>query len=89
MRLVVAILDALQDASHTNLNKLVEIARGNRKKFDPFEQRIALILSLFENSLVEAQPGVVAADEQILDNFRLGSGFAARLVDVFFRRGCI
>ena len=63
LRLNVAILNPLQNSRHPDLDKLVQVARRDRQKFHPLQQRIALITSLLEDTVVEPQPALVAAEE--------------------------
>ena len=72
MGLADAVLDALQDAGDADLDELVEIAGGDGEELDALEQGIALVLSLFEDAAVEAEPGVVAIEEELLG--RCGRG---------------
>ena len=48
------------DAHHV---ELVEIARRDRQKAQPFQQRMARVLGLGQNALVERQPGQLAVDK--------------------------
>src|SRR6185369_10234296 len=59
-------------------HKLVEIAAEDREKLHPFEQRVRLVLGLFEHARVELQPTQLTVDEMLrpnrLDGFNLGDG---------------
>ena len=45
------------DGTHPDHKKLVQVAGENGGEFQPFKQRNAFILGLFQHPLVEAQPG--------------------------------
>ena len=72
LRLVVAVLDALQDAGDADFDELIQVAGRNGEELDPLQQRIGGVLRLFQHPLVELQPGLVAAEEEVLH--RLGRG---------------
>ena len=63
-RLAVAVLDLLQHAGDANLDELVQVAGGDREKLHALEQRIGRVAGLFENALVELQPGEMAVEEK-------------------------
>ena len=50
-------------ARHPDHEKLVQVRAEDRQKLDALEQRIAGVLGLFENTLVEIQPTQFAVDE--------------------------
>ena len=59
-----AILNALQDASDSDLDELIQVAGRDGEKLDALQQRIRGILGFFEDALVEVEPGLVAGEEQ-------------------------
>ncbi len=73
--LVEAVLDALQQAGHADLHELVQIVGRNGKKLHPLQQRIGGVLGLFQNTLVEEHPALVAVEEALL---RRGRGSLLR-----------
>ena len=83
---VVAVFDALHQARHADLDILVEVAGGDGQELDPLEQGIGGVLRLLKNAAVEAQPGLVAAEEQLLSLWlacwHSGSDGIVRLEDV-------
>src|SRR5580698_9917274 len=62
----VAILNALHDAGHTDLDKLIQVAGGNCQELDPFENWIVGVLGFFEDATIKAQPRFIAADKETL-----------------------
>ena len=52
-------LHQLQDARHAHLDELIQIARGDRQKFHPLEQRILFVARFFQHSMVELHPRMV------------------------------
>ena len=76
----------LDQASHANLKKLVEIGTDKGEVLEPFEQRITHILRLFENPPVERQPaqftievsGLALLDSLLLRHETLDNGGNAR-----------
>ena len=65
-RFGIPVFNALHDAGHANLDKLIQIAGGNGQELDPFQQGIARILGFFEDTAIKAQPRFVAADKETL-----------------------
>ena len=61
-RLAIPMLHQLQHAGHAHLDELIQIARGDRQKFHPLQQRILLVTRLFQHSLVELHPRVVPVE---------------------------
>src|SRR5579859_6707002 len=66
--LVVAVLNALHYAGDADLDELVEVGRGDSQELDPLQQRISGILGLLQHPAVEAQPGLVAAEKELLSH---------------------
>ena len=64
--LVVAVFNALHDAGDADFDKFVEIRGGDGEEFHPLEQGIARIFGFLQNTAVEAQPGLIAAEEKLL-----------------------
>ena len=64
--LVVAVLNALHDAGDADFYELVEVGGGDREKLDPLEQGIAEIFGLLQDPPVESQPGLIAAEKELL-----------------------
>src|SRR5439155_21226161 len=48
---------------NTDLEKLVEVRAEDRKKLDPLDQRLPLILRFFQDSPVELEPSQLAVDK--------------------------
>ena len=63
--LVVAVFNALHHAGHADLDKFVEIGGGDGQELHPLEQGIARILGFLQNAAIEAQPGLIAAEERV------------------------
>ena len=63
--LVVAVLNLLHHGSHTHFKELVQIAGRDGEELQSLEQRIAFVLSLFEHTPVEREPGGVAVQEVV------------------------
>ena len=61
--LAIAVLHLLQDAGHAHLHELVQVARRDREKLHPLEQRISLIARLFQHSFVELHPRMVPVED--------------------------
>jgi hypothetical protein len=53
----VAVLDLLEQAGDADLDEFVKIAGGDGEKFNALKDRVVGVASLFEDSLVELQPG--------------------------------
>jgi len=66
-RLIEAVLNALEQAGDADLDEFVQVAGGDSEKFDAFEEGVGGVLGFFEDALVEAHPGLVAAEEEVLD----------------------
>jgi hypothetical protein len=56
----IPVFHLLEQPRYPHFNKFIEIAGRDREEFDSFEQRIAFVLCLFQNTPVESQPGFVA-----------------------------
>ena len=56
-------LDLALKAGHAHHVELVQVRRGDRQETQTFEQRMIAILRLFEDTLVEREPGEFAVDE--------------------------
>ena len=67
---IVTILDPLQKPCNSNFDKLIQIARCNCKKLHSLQQRICLVLCLFEHPLVKPHPRFIPAEKQILNRRR-------------------
>ena len=52
----VAIFNLLDQSGYAYFEKFVEIARGDRKKFQAFEQWILFVLRFFEDAPVKGKP---------------------------------
>ena len=53
---VMAVFNLLQQASHANLEKFIEVAGGNGQKFHPLQKRIAGVFRFFQYAPIEFQP---------------------------------
>jgi hypothetical protein len=53
-------LDFLQEAGHPNFHEFVQIVSGDSQEFHPLQQRIAPVLRLLQNAVVERHPLQVA-----------------------------
>ncbi len=51
-----AVFNPLEQAGYTDFKKLVEVTGSNGQELYPLQQRIGLIIGLFEHTLVEGQP---------------------------------
>ena len=58
-----ALFGLLQKAGNSNFHELVEIAGGDRKKLNAFEQGIRSVERLVEHSPVELQPGKMPVEK--------------------------
>ena len=65
-RLRVAVFNALQDAGYADFYEFIEIAGRDGQKLHALEQRVRLVLRLFEHPAIETQPRLIAANEKIL-----------------------
>ncbi len=70
LRLVVPILNPLQHTRNPDLHELIQIACRNRQKLHPLQQRVRRVLGLFQNPLIESQPGLIPAKKQVFNSFR-------------------
>ncbi len=61
--LVVAVFNLLHHGGHAHFEELIQIAGRDGKKLQPLQQRIALVLGLFEHTAVEREPGGVAIEK--------------------------
>ena len=62
----VAVFDTLQHAGYADLDKFVQIAGGDGQKLNALEEGIGFVLSFFEHTAVEIEPGFVSAEEEAL-----------------------
>src|SRR5439155_8295901 len=53
----------LFNSGNTDLEKLVEVRAEDRKKLDPLDQRLPLILRFFQDPPVELEPAQLAVDK--------------------------
>ena len=60
---VVAVFDLLHHGGHAHFEEFVEIARRDGEEFQALEQRISLVLGLFEDTAIEREPGSVAVEK--------------------------
>ena len=58
----VSVFNLLHQSGHAHFEKFVQIAGRDGKKFQTLQQRIFLILRLFEDTAVEGQPGGFPVD---------------------------
>jgi hypothetical protein len=59
-----AVFELLQQAADSNFKKFIQIAGGDREKFDALEQRIADICGLFKHAPIKFQPGRFAIQKR-------------------------
>src|SRR5438270_5171071 len=58
----VAVLDLLDQSGHSHFEKFVKVAGGNGEELQTFQQRVGGVIRLFENTLVEGEPGGLAIE---------------------------
>ncbi len=63
--LVVAVLDLLHHGGHTHFKEFVQVAGRDREELQSLQQRIALVLRLFEHTAIEREPGSIAVQEVV------------------------
>ena len=70
--------DLLLEARHADLEELVEVAGEDGQEAGPLQQRVALVLRLVEDALVELQPRQLAVDVRQRGGHALPCGAASR-----------
>jgi len=53
---IASIVDKLFESGDANFKELVKVRTDDGEEFQPFEQRLGRVLSLFENALIKLQP---------------------------------
>jgi hypothetical protein len=53
---VAAIFYQLLEGGDADFEELVQVGADDGEEFEPFEQRLGRVLSLFENALIKLQP---------------------------------
>jgi hypothetical protein len=53
---ITSVLDELFEGGDADFEELVQVRADNGEEFEPFEQRLGWVLSLFENALIKLQP---------------------------------
>jgi len=53
---IASVLDELLEGRDAYFEELVEVRTDDGEEFEPFEERLGRVLSLFENALIKLQP---------------------------------
>jgi len=53
---IASVVDELFEGGDADFEELVQVRADNGEEFEPFEQRLGRVLSLFENALIKLQP---------------------------------
>ena len=53
---ITSVVDELFEGGNADFEELVQVRTDDGKEFEPFEQRLGRVLSLFENALIKLQP---------------------------------
>jgi hypothetical protein len=59
---LISMFHLLEKSSYAHFNEFIEIAGGDGQELNSLQKRIPFILGLFEDALVEGQPGLVAIE---------------------------
>ena len=53
---ITSVFDELFEGGDADFEELVQIRTDDGEEFEPFEQRLGRVLSLFKNALIKLQP---------------------------------
>ena len=53
---ITSVVDELFEGGNADFEELVQVRTDDGKEFEPFEQRLGRVLSLFKNALIKLQP---------------------------------
>ena len=53
---ITSVVDELFEGGDADFEELVQVRTDDGKEFEPFEQRLGRVLSLFKNALIKLQP---------------------------------